>query len=46
MILGITDIGLGSSAGQSAASLAPVLEMLDESSQDELALGRLVINLN
>ena len=46
MILGITAVGLGSDADQSAASLAPVLEMLDESSQDELALGRLVINLD
>ena len=45
LILGTTQVGLGTEI-QTANSLAPVLEILDTSSEEDLAIGRLVIDLD
>ncbi len=45
LILGTTQVGLGTET-QTADSFAPVLELLDTSSEEELAIGRLVIDLD
>ena len=45
LILGTTQVGLGTE-NQTANALAPVLEILDTSNEEELAIGRLVIDLD